>query len=220
MQIDSKNSRWSALTKFLHWSIAVALAVEIPVGMLMSSTFAASFRDEDIRRIHDFSAQLHHTLGLLITLAALVWLWNRYQMGRPAHLGTSAWQTLASRLAHVLLFILLLAIPWSGWTALSSLADSQAYGPTRMWFFGSDQILPRIWEALPPEDPTGYSRFAKLHRLLLWIGCGVLTVHVVAAMWHHWVNRDDVLRRLWPLAQLRDSDSGQTEANNAGESKD
>lgn len=196
---------WARSLKFLHWLIAAAIAVAAPAGYVMSTTFAASFRDPLIGDLHTLSAQIHHTLGFLLILATLLYVAVRVRKSRPPYPSAPRWQTALTILTHTALVFLLVAIPWSGWTALSSLADTPTYGQTHIWLFGTDQLMPRIWPALPPEDPTGYSRFATWHRRLLWAGGAFLSLHLLAVLWHHWVKRDNVLRRLWPLAHRDES---------------
>jgi cytochrome b561 len=97
---------------------------------------------------------------------------------------------LASQFHHTLGCLVLLA----------ALADSAQFGPTRLWLLGFDDVVPRIWPALPFDDASGYRRFASIHRWALWAGLGLLALHVLSALWHHGVRRDAVLWRMWPLA--------------------
>lgn len=196
----ARRERWDAWVKALHWTIALLLLVEIPAGYVMSSTYGPSFSNRDVLRLHDLSSQLHHTLGLALLLAALAWLWRRALRPRPEWpADTPAPQRLLAFAVHAGLLALLVVVPWSGWTALSALADSAQFGPTRLWLFGVDDVVPRIWEPLPFSDPSGYRRFAGIHRWALWAGLALLALHVASALWHHFVKRDRVLRRMWPL---------------------
>lgn len=191
--------QWDSLTKTLHWCIALAILITAPVGYVMSSTYGPSFKDARALKLHLLASQIHHTLGILILAVALLWIVRRLVRGRlvgpiaPAHLHV------ISRVVHVGLLSLLVLLPWTGWTAISALADSAQFGKTHLWFFGSDGWLPRIWEPLPANDPTGYARFAQWHIWGLWAGLGLVSLHLLAALWHHFVRRDSVLRRMWPL---------------------
>ena len=197
----ARRERWDSWVKALHWTIALLLLVEIPAGYVMSSTYGPSFSNRDVLRLHELSSQLHHTLGLALLLAALAWLWRRARRPRPGWTAeTPPAQRLLGYAVHAALLALLVVVPWSGWTALSALADSAQFGPTRLWLFGVDGVVPRIWEPLPFSDPSGYRRFASIHRWALWAGLALLVLHVAAALWHHFGKRDHVLRRMWPLA--------------------
>jgi cytochrome b561 len=197
--MTSPSLRWPVAIKALHWSVVLAVIVVAPAGYLMSRTFGPSFKDAKVLELHLLMSQIHHTLGFLLLGAGLIWLVTRLRIARPPHESASVVERAAARAVHLALGMLLLLIPWSGWTALSALEDSAAYGKTHMWFFGFDRILPRIWTPLPATDPAGYGRFAGLHRWLLITAAVLLAVHLLSALWHHFARRDAVLRRMWPL---------------------
>jgi cytochrome b561 len=193
-------SRWDGVVKALHWSIALLILVEVPAGFVMSMTYGPSFKDATALKLHILASQFHHTIGFLVLAGALWWIARRMRRGRPAwDAAVPRGQRILAGSVHGLLLVLLVAVPWTGWTALSALADSPAFGATHIWLFGFDRLLPRIWEPLPFNDPSGYARFGKLHVWGLWAGLGLVSLHVASALWHHaWV-RDGVLRRMWPL---------------------
>lgn len=194
-------TRWDGLVKTLHWSIALLMLLVIPAGFVMTWTYGPSFKDANVLEVHLLASQFHHTIGFLILFAALAWVVRGRLRPRPSFdPAVTPWQRALARLVHAALALLLILIPWSGWTALSALADSPAFGPTHIWFFGTDRLLPRIWTPLPFNDPSGYRRFGGLHVWFLWAGLWVLSLHIVSALWHHFIRRDGVLRRMWPLA--------------------
>ncbi len=200
MPTANNSQAWPLTIKTLHWLVVLAVLVEVPAGFLMGGTFAASFHDAQILRLHILLSQIHHTLGFLLLVAGLAWLLAHWRQGRPAPLDAkSRGEIIAARLAHGVLGLSMLLIPWAGWTALSALEDSVKFGPTHMWLFGYDRVLPRIWTPLAGTDPHGYGRFASLHRTFLIIAGIVLAMHVASACWHHFARRDNVLRRIWPL---------------------
>ncbi len=193
-------SRWDGLLKAAHWSIALLILLEVPAGFVMSMTYGPSFKDATALKLHIFASQFHHTVGFLVLAGVLLWIARRLRRGRPAwDAAVPRGQRLLAGSVHALLLALLVLVPWTGWTALSALADSAAFGTTHIWFFGFDRLLPRIWEPLPFNDPTGYARFGRLHVWGLWAGLALLALHVASAFWHHVVVRDGVLRRMWPL---------------------
>ncbi len=196
----SDATHWDGMVKALHWTLALVILIEVPAGYVMSRTYGASFKDAGILKVHILASQFHHTLGFLVLAGVLLWIARRLHRGRPVwDRAMPRAQRLLASSVHGLLLLLLVAIPWSGWTAISALADSPSYGTTHLWFFGFDRLLPRIWEPLPFNDPNGYALFGKLHRWGLWAGLALLTLHVASAIWHHAVARDGVLRRMWPL---------------------
>jgi cytochrome b561 len=198
--VVAAGSRWDSLLKAVHWSIALLILLEVPAGFVMSMTYGPSFKDATALKLHVFASQFHHTVGFLVLAVALFWIARRLRRGRPAwDDAVPRGQRILASGVHGVLLALLVLVPWSGWTALSALADSAAFGATHIWFFGFDRVLPRIWEPLPFDDPSGYARFGRLHVWGLWAGLAVLTLHVAAALWHHAFVKDGVLRRMWPL---------------------
>jgi len=195
---------WSTTVKALHWTLLFGILVEVAAGFLMSFTYGPSFRDSHVLALHNLLSQIHHTAGFLILAGGCAWLAVRLGVGRPPFPATMpSWQRLLARGVQGCLLALLLLVPWSGWTALSALEDSARFGPTHLWFFGTDRLIPRIWRPLAANDPAGYGRFARLHGLLLRIGLGLLCVHVGSALWHQFARRDGVLGRMWPRPELQ-----------------
>ena len=193
--------KWNGAVKALHWGLALILLFEVPAGFLMSYTYGPSFRDGQILKLHILASQIHHTVGFFVLCAGSLWLalklWTRrppLPSAMPGH------ERVLALGAHGCLLALLLLVPWSGWTALSALADSKAFGVTHIWFFGTDQWLPRIWRPMAPTDPQGYGLFAQMHRWLLIVGACIAGIHLASALWHHVVRRDLILRRMWPLS--------------------
>jgi cytochrome b561 len=197
--LDAGTVRWSGRRKALHWLVVFLILFEVPAGFLMSYTYGPGMKDRQVGALHDFASQIHHTVGFALLLAGLVWLVLRLRTPRPPlPADTSALQRRLTFAAHAGLGLLLVLIPWSGWTALSALADSPQFGPTHIWLFGADRVMPRIWTALPFNDPMGYRLFGRMHVYLLYAGGAILLLHALAVLWHHNVKRDDIFVRMWP----------------------
>jgi cytochrome b561 len=190
--------RWSGSSKAAHWLGVVLIACIVPDGFLMAYTYGPAFTAPKAAAVHRVLEQIHHTLGFTILTLVLVRLWLRARLRAPAPSHEPVLRA-AALVSHVLLYALLLAIPLSGWAALSSLGDTKAYGHTPIWLFGWDGV-PHLIPQQPLSAPLGYSFFAHAHVWLLMTGGVLLTVHVCAALWHHFGRRDPILRRMWPLA--------------------
>ena len=102
------------------------------------------------------------------------------------------WQRQAASVSHVLLYLLTLAVPLSGWLF------SSASGFKVMYF-----------TKLPLPDLVGKNKAlaAQLHLAhegLNYFMLALVLLHIAAALRHHWVDRDDVLTRMLPLVKPRD----------------
>lgn len=193
---------WTSRAKWLHWLIAFMILVEVPVGFIMSATYGAKFNDNPLAGLHILMAQIHITNGFLILLLVtyrLTWRFKNPAPDLPPSL--AAYQKVLARLTHGFLYLLLFVMPLSGWAANSVLGDSEQFGVTELWFFAWD-IMPPILPQLPLDHQFGYVFFAKIHRYALYTGGVILGLHLLAAVWHHFINKDNILLRMWPAGAV------------------
>lgn len=198
---------WGSVSKLLHWLTVLIILVIVPAGYVMAQLYGYAFKLPDLKPLSILFAQIHQTGGfilLLVVIMRIAWRWRspdpRLQVARHYRI--------AARAVQLLLYGVLLALPLTGWLALSTLADSDAYGKTQIWFFASDNIIPRIAEPRPFSDPNGYSWFARIHRWLINFGAILLFIHVVAALLHQFWWRDNVLKSMWPLSDSKQTTKG------------
>lgn len=194
---------WTRTARLLHWGMALAIAVEVPAGFIMAWTYAA--KDAAGQQDHIRASQVHHTIGLLLlatVLLRLYWRWRHPAPALPA--GTSRWQAWLARLIQALLYALLLVIPLSGWAALSAMAAGSGYPAPPIWFFthngfGPGGLIPHIVTPVAWDAPVlfNFGFFAQMHVWSLMLGGGLLVLHGGAALVHHFIRRDDVLRAMW-----------------------
>ena len=197
---------WNSRAKWLHWLIAFMILLEVPVGFVMAYTYGLKFTDPDgVGKLHVLMAQIHITNGFLILILVtyrLTWRFRNPVPGLPASLRT--FQKLLAKATHTFLYVLLFVLPLSGWAANSVLGDTERFGVTELWFFAWD-IMPPLLPQLPLDHPFGYGFFASIHRYAIYTGGVILSLHILAAIWHHFVQRDYVLMRMWPLADTSKS---------------
>jgi cytochrome b561 len=201
MAVNS-NTSWGSRAKWLHWLIALMILVEVPVGFVMSTTYGASFKDETMLGLHNLMAQIHITNGILILALVsyrLSWRYRNPAPDLPASL--EVYQKVLARLTHGFLYVLLFVMPLSGWAANSVLGDSPQFGDTELWFFAWD-IIPPILPQLPLDHMFGYVFFAQIHRYALYTGGVILGLHLLAALWHHFARKDNILLRMWPAGAV------------------
>jgi cytochrome b561 len=170
---------WGAPAKFFHWTVALLILVQIGLG------FAAA-----LWRLSPLKLELfvwHKSTGVLILVLMLARLaWRLANRGPALPPQTPAWERHAAHASHALLYALALALPLSGWVI-----NSAAGVPFSVFWLVP---LPSI---VAPDERL--EEIAKLvHFSLLVALCLVLAVHIGAALRHHLVKRDDVLRRMLP----------------------
>jgi cytochrome b561 len=192
---------WNAVAKTMHWLIVLMVLVEVPVGYMMTSLYGPGLRHPDVKPLAELMGQIHHTNGfLLLTVMAARLVWRSFHPGPSLPSSVAPAQQKLARGTQFLLYALLFALPFSGWAALSALADSVDYGKTQIWFFSTSDFIPRLFAGRAFNDPYGYGFYARFHRWFIYTGALLLSAHVAAALWHHFVRRDRVLISMWPLA--------------------
>jgi cytochrome b561 len=130
----------------------------------------------------------HTALGLSVLALMLVRLGWRLTHDMPSPPATSpGWQNAAARFVHLAFYVLLVALPVSGWLLTSVEGDPVSY-------FGLFPV-----PALPvPGGEASEDLIEETHEILGNVLLGLAALHVLAGLKHHFVDRDDVLRRMLP----------------------
>lgn len=174
--------RWGWPAQLLHWLIAALVLTLLPLGWVMVDLVS------DLQRKLALY-QLHKSLGLtVLTLAVLRLAWRALNRAPDLPPDTPAWEALAARGTHAALYLLLLAIPLSGFL----MAAASTLGIPTVWF----GVL-AIPHPIAPSE-AAYAVLRTLHDLLGKLLVLLLALHVAGALRHHLVLRDDVLRRMLP----------------------
>jgi len=173
---------WGAVTKLLHWLMLALIMLQLTLGGL-----AVSWRLSPTK-LNLFV--WHKSFGILILVLAVVRLIWRLANPTPAlPAETSKAERRAARLGHALLYLVMIAIPLSGWVI-----NSAANVPLNVFFLFP---LPDI---TAPDEALAET--AKIVHLGLWIILAVaLTVHIGAALRHHFVKHNEILRHMLPGRQ-------------------
>lgn len=171
---------WNRSIRYLHWLVAVLLVlVWAFVELHEMAEKGGVWRDR--------WTMLHFSLGALILVLMLYRLILRRRHDVPPFTGPR-WQKGLSKLIHAGLYLVVIALPIIGMTM-------RQFAGKPVILFGSLQIPQWL-----PVRPELAETLAWLHKDLLWYVFLVLvSVHVIGALWHHFLNRDDTLRHMMPL---------------------
>jgi cytochrome b561 len=187
-------TRWGWLAKAYHWVIVLIIAGIVPVGFVMSATYQFKVTNLQMEAVHVWLSRIHQTGGLVVLLVTILRLgWRLSNPGPDVPPGLAAYQRALAKLNHAALYGLLFVMPLSGWASLSAFGEAPTYF---FWLEGLPNLVPKV----PLSDPLGYAFYARIHRYALYAGAALVSLHVVAALWHQFVRKDSVLRRMWPLA--------------------
>lgn len=162
---------WGSVSRGLHWGMA---------GLFVLQWLAGEFDDLFGGR------SFHVSLGSV--LAALLLLRLAWRLANPvpqAPLHTPPLAALSARLVHYAWYALLIALPITGQVYVQ--AKHKAVS-----FFGLFDF-----PFLIARNPQLAEMAEEAHKTLAVLAVVLLALHVAAALKHHLIDRDDVLRRMW-----------------------
>ncbi len=177
-------TRYDPVAVTLHWVIAISIIVMIPLGLYMDK-FPIEIRFQ--------AFAIHKSIGItVLTLSIFRFIWRLMNPPPELPVHMAAWEKLVAKATHWVLYFLMVAMPLTGWLMVSA---NPKY-PTV--FFGMFEV-PFI--PMPNGiDPKETHEMFETYHLYLAYGAIVLILgHAAAALKHHFVDRDDVLRRMLPV---------------------
>lgn len=183
ISIRNSRERWGSLSQLLHWLIAGLIAVQAALGL------TGLMLPLGVEKLATLAR--HKSLGLtILALAALRLLWRWLNPTPPLPSNVKPYERLLARFTHAALYVLLFAMPLTGWTM------SSARGFPVSWF--NLFQLPD----LVPKSPALYGALVTTHAALAITLALVVALHVAGALKHHYVLKDDTLRRMLPFGRL------------------
>lgn len=169
----------------LHWLIAALMVCGFSLGWVMTSIHG--FTPAKLRYV-----SWHKWIGVTVfALAALRIVWRATHRAPSLPAGMAAWQRGAAHIVHVLLYVLMIAIPITG------------------YLFSSASNVPVVYLGIVPlpriiaPDPALKALFKTAHWVLNWSLAALVLAHVGAALKHQWIDRDGLLARMIPWLKAR-----------------
>jgi cytochrome b561 len=191
---DDIQSRYGTGAMILHWAIAALLIANICLGL-----YFADLPHSDPWKFE--LTQLHKSIGLtVLTLSILRLAWRLTHSVPPLPADMHRALRFAARATHWLFYFLIIAIPLSGWIMVSA---SRLGLPTHyfhlfywpnLWFMAD---LPRS-QKVALHDPL-----QSVHNVLAWSAIVLIPLHVLAAFYHQYIRRDELLLRMLPYRRSR-----------------
>jgi cytochrome b561 len=174
-------ARYGGVAQALHWLVAALVLSQFGLGWTMS--------DLPLSQLKFDLYQLHKSLGLTIFALVVVRLaWRLRHPPPPLPASLPAWERAAARINHGLFYALLLVQPLIG-----LLQSNAANFPVVVW-----GVLPL--PALIGSDEALGETLVEVHQTVAAVLLVLIALHVAAALRHHFLLKDDVLRRMLPAA--------------------
>jgi cytochrome b561 len=163
----------------LHWLMAALIFVALGLGVWSTQLPRGAMRSDVLF--------VHKSFGVAVLALIVVRVLARLALGSPVYATALDWlMHAAARSAHLLLYALMIAMPVSGY--LTSIA-----GGHDVSFFGLFSL-----PDLVGQNKAGDEGASKAHYFFAWTIGVVITLHLLAVVWHAWIKRDTVLTRMWP----------------------
>jgi cytochrome b561 len=178
--LRNTDSAWGLIAQLLHWLVVAAI--------LLQFVWAWRIDEADSVRLEFALVNQHKSIGMtILALAVLRLLWRLAGRQPSPPPNMAGWERVAAGVSHWTLYALIFAIPLTGW-AYSSAAG---YGAE---FFGLIDI-----PDLVPSDEDLEGVFEEAHEILGQALLVVTALHAGAALRHHFLLHDDVLKRMVPF---------------------
>lgn len=173
-------TRYTATAIVLHWLVAALIIATFALGLTMVDIPGLT-----PTKLKYFS--WHKWLGVTVLgLACLRLLWRKTQGVPPYPDSMQAWQQNAAHALHILLYILIFAVPLSG------------------YFYSLASGVPVVYLGIIPlpvliaPNPELKTLLKLVHYTLNMSMLACVCVHLLAALKHHFIDRDGILKRMLP----------------------
>lgn len=180
MQLKNDESRYGVVAQLFHWAIVVLIIVQFVLANRAADLPLGAAKVAVLARHKSFGITI-----LALMLLRLVWRWINTVPAEPSDL--PRWQRIAARISHIALYVLLIATPMVGW-----LMSSARNFPVS-WFG-----LVTLPDLIAPNRPA-FDFLLAAHEVMATTLLGLALLHVAAALKHHFIDRDNVLRRMLPV---------------------
>jgi cytochrome b561 len=188
--------RYNTVSMTFHWVIAALVIANITLGLYMA----------DLPRSDPYKfliVQTHKSIGLTVLVLSLLRLgWRLVNPAPRLPAGIHPIMAGIAHLTHYLFYALIILIPLSGWLFVSAspLGNGTSYFGLFDWpnlGFFAGQTRAQLHATREMYQTT--------HVLLAWSAIVLVPIHVLAALYHHFLRGDDVLRRMVPGMTVRDA---------------
>lgn len=181
--------RYTRTAIVLHWVIAALILANISLAWTWKT-----FPDQPWTQM---VTNTHKTFGITVLgLAVMRLLWRISHRPPPFSPALPRWQAAAARIGHGALYVVIIAMPLSGWIYDSAWEWAEAV-PIDFWGLFE---MPRIpWIADLPNGPGKAqldSIAGKVHVWLSYLLYVLLAAHLIGAAKHQWFDRIPTLQRM------------------------
>lgn len=187
MQWKNSAAHYGLIAAGFHWFVALFFLGNLGLGLYMSDLHLS---DPNLFPLY----QLHKSFGICIFVTVILRLTWRFVDAPPTLPDDMAsWEKVAASATHLGLYAILVAMPLTGWIIVSA---SPINIPTLVF----DTVpIPHIGFIVTDPDKDRWLAVGEWgHWLLAWSAGAAVLLHIAAALRHHFLLKDDILRRMLP----------------------
>jgi cytochrome b561 len=166
-------------TRFLHALIAVLIILQFGIGISMGYI--------DNKSWSGIFYTVHKSLGIclfFVGLAFVLWAMTSPKPVWPEKM--KVWERFAAKTVHWLLYVFVILMPLSGWI----MSTASGHSPNFFW------IVKIPFPFISLNKPLAEVA-AELHYIFAWFLGVLIVIHILAALKHQFIDKDNLMRRIW-----------------------
>lgn len=185
MRLSNTETGWGLPARLLHWSMAGVILFMLGLGFYTAEIVTDTYAQFSLVQLHKSWGFVAFALGLV----RIVWRLTHPAPKLPA--GMTGPERLLAHGGHVALYVLMIALPVTGWLMASASPLQELYSIRNMVF--------GVFELPDPFNPGSGPLEETLRSAHFWCAIALLAIlagHVAAALKHQFIDRDGVLARM------------------------
>jgi cytochrome b561 len=182
------SAHYTRIAIILHWIIAILMIVNVPLAWI-----ANDLPDGWIQPFVD----THKSIGITVLgLALLRILWRFGHKPPTMPPSYRPWERRGAHAAHLLLYVLMIALPVTGWMHDSAWKEA-ALHPMQYFFLMPWPRIAWIADLEPAFRETFHTVFGLIHAWLGYFLYALLALHIAGALKHQFLDGEAELQRMW-----------------------
>ena len=181
MTVRNSTTAWGSVSKALHWIIVV----------LIVNQWVIAERADDLTGLAKLKTLGYHkSFGMTILMLAVIRLvWRLSNPVPDLTAETRPWERVLAKISHVLLYALIFAMPITGWL----MSSAKTYSVSWFNLFAFPNLV--------GKNEHIYELTHGLHEVLFNVLVAVAALHALGALKHHFIDHNDVLKRMLPFVK-------------------
>jgi cytochrome b561 len=182
MPSRSPPTRYTAVAQAFHWVIAALVVTQFVLANLEDDLPIGAHKLALLAR--------HKSVGMtILMLAILRLLWRLWNPPPELPSGMKPIERVLARATHIAFYVLLFAMPITGWL----MSSAKNYSVSWFGLF--------TWPNLIGKNEAAFDLLHSTHEILSDVLFAVAVLHILAALKHHFWNKDNVLLRMLPFTK-------------------